>query len=39
MGEERILLHVKSVEVGQVLTLEVQYPFHHVVLHRICEVV
>lgn len=35
--EERILEYVKSAEAGQVLTLEVQDPFHRLVLHGICE--
>lgn len=35
--EERILVYVKSAEAGEVLTLEVQDPFHRLVLHGICE--
>jgi len=35
--EERILVYVKNAEAGQVLTLEVQDPFHRLVLHGICE--
>jgi len=35
--EERILVYVKSADAGEVLTLEVQDPFHRLVLHGICE--
>lgn len=35
--EERIVGYVKSAEAGHVLTLEVQDPFHRLVLHGICE--